>query len=153
GRHLRGWLIPARVRRKVVGWLIFMAHGDVKKLGIPPPKKRTHPTLSESLIMDIEYNRIQVRPAITAIEGRALTFADGTSEEFDVLVGATGYRVSLPFLSDEIVPVHGNHVDLYKRIFVPGWPGLCFIGMLNPLATLNRIFEQQSRLVASYLHG
>jgi dimethylaniline monooxygenase (N-oxide forming) len=148
----RRW-IPFRVRVKIMNWLIYMAHGDITKLGIARPKGRTHPTLSESLIMDIEYNRVIVKPDIESIDGQKITFVDGTSEEFDVLVGATGYKVHLPFLKDDILPVKGNHVDLYKRIFVPDWPGLCFVGMLNPLATLNRIFEEQSKLLVGYLNG
>lgn len=148
----RRW-IPFRVRSRILQWLIYMAHGDISKLGIPPPKARTHPTLSESIVMDIEYNRVAVRPGILKIEGKQITFADGSSEEFDVLVGATGYKVHLPFLAPEVLKVTGNHVDLYKRIFVPDWPGLCFVGMLNPLATLNRIFEEQGRLIARYIRG
>jgi cation diffusion facilitator CzcD-associated flavoprotein CzcO len=150
---LRKRWIPFKLRVKLMSWLIFIAHGDLTKLGIPRPARRTHPTLSESIVMDIEYNRVAVKPDITEIDGRTLTFADGTSEEFDVLIGATGYNVHLPFLSEEILPIKGNHVDLYKRIFVPKWPGLCFVGMLNPLATLNRIFEEQSRLIARYISG
>ena len=150
---LRKRWIPFKVRMKIVAMLIYMAHGDISKLGINPPARRTHPTLSENLVMNIEYNRITVKPAITNIDGKTLTFADDTQEDFDVLVGATGYKVHLPFVSPELVPVAGNHVDLYKRIFVPRWPGLCFVGMLNPLATLNRIFEEQSKLLVAYIRG
>jgi dimethylaniline monooxygenase (N-oxide forming) len=150
---LRKWWIPARLRARIMSWLVFTAHGDLRKIGIPTPSKRTHPTLSESIVMDIEYNRVTVKPDIKEIHGQKLTFEDGTTEEFDVLIGATGYKVDLPFLSPDVLPVTGNHVDLYKRIFVPGWPGLCFIGMLNPVGTLSRIFEEQSKVVASYIRG
>jgi cation diffusion facilitator CzcD-associated flavoprotein CzcO len=150
---LRKRWIPFKLRVKIISSLIFIAHGDLTKLGIQRPARRTHPTLSESLVMNIEYNRIAVKPDIAEIDGQKITFVDGTSEEFDVLVGATGYKVQLPFLDKNILPVNGNHVDLYKRIFVPQWPGLCFVGMLNPLATLNRIFEEQSRLIARYING
>jgi dimethylaniline monooxygenase (N-oxide forming) len=150
---LRKRWIPYKVRLKIMSWLIYMAHGDLTKLGIKRPARRTHPTLSESIIMDIEYNRVFVKPDIAEIDGRKIRFVDGSMEEFDVLIGATGYKVHLPFLSDDVLPVRGNHVDLYKRIFVPDWPGLCFVGMLNPLATLNRIFEEQSRLLVQYIAG
>jgi dimethylaniline monooxygenase (N-oxide forming) len=148
----RRW-IPARLRAKMVELLIYTAHGDTRKLGIQRPDRATHPTLSENLVMNIEYNRITVKPGITDIDGKTITFADGTKEEFDVLVGATGYKVHLPFIGPDVLPVKGNHVDLYKRIFAPTWPGLCFVGMLNPRGTLNRIFEEQSALLIRYLRG
>lgn len=150
---LRRWWIPARLRAKLVEWVIYTAHGDLRKLGIQRPNGLTHPTLSENLVMNIEYNRITVKPGITGISGKTITFADGTEEDFDVLVGATGYKVHLPFIGSDLVEVKGNHVDLYKRIFVPEWPGLCFVGMLNPRGTLNRIFEEQSALLVRYIRG
>jgi dimethylaniline monooxygenase (N-oxide forming) len=148
----RRW-IPAWLRNRLIKAVVYTAHGDLSRLGIRSPKGRTHPTLSESIVADIEYNRVAVKPGITGISGKTVTFADGSSEEFDVLFGATGYVVSLPFVPDDVVPVRGNHVDLYKRIFSPDWPGLAFVGMLNPLSTLNRIFEEQSRLIALHLAG
>ena len=153
GLALRKWWIPYRVRAKLLSWVVYTAHGDLTRLGIARPAAKTHPTLSESIVAHIEYNRITAKPGITAINGHRITFADGSAEDFDVLIGATGYNVHLPFLAPDLVPIYGNRVDLYKRIFVPDWPGLCFIGMLNPISTLNRIFEGQSKLVARYISG
>jgi dimethylaniline monooxygenase (N-oxide forming) len=150
---LRKWWIPDRARAAITKGLIYLAHGDITRLGFPAPARRTHPSMSESIVMDIEYNRVRVKPNIKSIEGQRVNFVDGSTEEFDAMIAATGYKVDLPFLSPDILPVKGNHVDLYKRVFVPGWPNLCFIGMLNPLATLNRIFEEQSALVVQYLNG
>lgn len=150
---LRKRWIPNAVRQRIMNALIYAVHGDLRRLGIQRPAGRTHPTLSESIIADIEYNRVQVKPGIRAIDGRTVTFEDGSSEAFDVLVGATGYRVHLPFLDESIVPVTGNHVDLFKRMFVPDWPGLAFVGMLNPLSTLNRIFEEQAELLVDVVAG
>jgi hypothetical protein len=150
---LRKRWIPSAIRGRIMNLLIYLVHGDLRRLGIERPKGRTHPTLSESIIADIEYNRVAVKPGIRSIEGSVITFEDGSSEEFDVLVGATGYRVYLPFVPEEVVPVHGNHVDLFKRMFVPGWPGLSFVGMLNPLSTLNRIFEEQAELLVDVIAG
>jgi len=150
---LRKRWIPNFVRTRIMDALIYAVHGDLRRLGIQRPAGRTHPTLSESIIADIEYNRVSMKPGIVAIDGKELTFEDGSREEFDVLVGATGYRVFLPFIDESIVPVKGNHVDLFKRMFVPDWPGLYFIGMLNPLSTLNRIFEEQAELLVDVVAG
>jgi dimethylaniline monooxygenase (N-oxide forming) len=148
----RRWL-PEPIRNRLYRFFVYAAHGDQRRLGIPRPTRSAHPTLSESLIMNIEYNRIAVKPDIESIDDRKITFVDGTSEEFDVVVGATGYRVSLPFLAPDIVPVDGNHVDLYQRMFVPDWPGLAFVGMIAPNGSLNQVIEPQSRLLVDYVAG
>jgi hypothetical protein len=38
-----------------------------------------------------------LKPTIERIEGRALHFSDGTSEEADTIVWATGYQLLFPF--------------------------------------------------------
>jgi putative flavoprotein involved in K+ transport len=48
---------------------------------------------------------IGLRGEVTAVEGRQARFADGTREEFDVLVAATGYRYA-----SELAAVPGVHV-------------------------------------------
>jgi hypothetical protein len=150
---LRKPWIPNWVRTKILSALVYLAHGDQTRLGFAKPTGRQHPTSSESIVSHIEFNRVKVKPDIVAIDGQIITFADGTSEEFDVLVAATGYRVSLPFIPESVAPVEGNHVDLFKRIYPVGWPGLYFLGMLNPLISYSRVFEQQSRLIALDIAG
>jgi dimethylaniline monooxygenase (N-oxide forming) len=145
--------IPAKVRNKILTGLMYLAHGNQDRLGFERPTARQHPTSSETIVAHIEFNRVAVKPDILAIDGTRLTFTDGTSEEFDVLFAATGYKVHLPFLAPEVAKVEGNHIDLYKRMFSVDWPGLCFIGMLNPLTAYSRIFEGQSRLLRDYVAG
>lgn len=150
---LRKPWIPSAISSRILSALVYLAHGDQTRLGFKKPTARQHPTSSESIISDIEFNRVLVRPGIKSIDGKVVIFEDGTSEEFDVIIGATGYKVHLPFISNDIVPVEGNKVDLYKRVFVPNWPGLLFLGMLNPLLAYAQVFEAQMKLITQYLGG
>lgn len=43
--------------------------------------------------------RIACRPWLARVGGRRVAFADGTEEDFDGIVLATGYRLHLPFLA------------------------------------------------------
>jgi thioredoxin reductase len=142
------WLLGRLLRA-----LMYLAHGDQSRLGLKPPAGRQHPTSSETVVAHIEFARIIVKPGIKAISGKTITFEDGTEEDFDILVAATGYRVHLPFLDPSVVPVHGNHVDLYMRIFPVDWPGLYFLGMMNPLLAYSQVFEAQSRTIVQAVNG
>lgn len=150
---LRKPWIPAWFRNRLLQSLVYLAHGDQSRLGFSAPTGRQHPTSSESIVSHIDFNRVTVKPGIKSVSGQTLTFEDGTEEEFDVLVAATGYRVYLPFLSPDVLPVKGNRVDLYKAIFPVDWPGLYFMGMLNPLNPYSEIFEAQSKVVVQHLAG
>ena len=142
----RRW-IPTWFRRKLTAWLTFLVHGSMTKLGFKPLDKRAHVTSNGTIVNDIAYNRVTVKQGIERINGRAIHFDDGTAENFDTLIAATGYLVDLPFLSPEIVPLKGNRLDLYKRMVQPGWPGLYLMGFFNTDTSLNMVYEYQARWI------
>lgn len=60
---------------------------------------------------------IEERPLIVKIEGNRFTFKDGSSGEYDVVIMATGYLYSYPFLADNLRLNSTNNVyppNLYK---------------------------------------
>ncbi len=145
----RSWL-PAWFRRRVTQTLAWIAHGDLTKLGFKPPShERLHVTSNGTIVNDIAYRRVHLKQDITSIEGKKITFSDGTSHEFDSLIAATGYKVHLPYLAEGLIngDPENNRLDLYKRIVPPGWPGLYMIGFFNTDTALNMIFEHQARWV------
>lgn len=152
-RLYKKW-IPDRLRRRIIASLINLVHGRMTDLGFKPLTQRAHPTTSAVLVQHIAYRRVIVKQGIERIEGRRIHFSDGTCDEFDVLIAATGYLIDLPFIPPEIVPVEDNSVDLYKRVCPPGWNGLYFVGLVNSSAhPLNWIFEHQARWVCAIEKG
>ena len=82
-----------------------------------------------------------------------MVFTDGTSVPCDLLIWATGYHVSFPFLDPDLVSAAGNDLPLWKRMVHPDLPGLFFIGLLQPLGAMMPLAEAQSVLVADLLTG
>jgi hypothetical protein len=103
------------------------------------------------VVADIAYRRIEVKQGIQSIEGKRIRFVDGTEEEFDVLIAATGYRIDLDFVPRQILQSDDNRLDLYMRIVPPAWPGLYFMGFFNTDTALNMVFEHQARWVRELL--
>ena len=81
--------------------------------------------------------------------------ADGTREQIDVIIWATGYDISFPFFKDPAFTADTDNrpPPLYKRIMKPGVPDLFYMGLAQPLPTLVNFAEQQSKLVGAYLAG
>jgi len=145
----RPW-IPAWARRRITGLLAWIAHGDLTKLGFRPrAKERLHVTSNGTIVNDIAYHRVDLKQDIERIEGKRIFFNDGSSDAFDALIAATGYKVSLPYLAEGLIDgdPENNRLDLYKRIAAPGWPGLYMIGFFNTDTALNMVFEHQARWV------
>lgn len=148
----RPW-IPDRLRRALIRWLVHVVHGPMTSLGFKALDRRAHPTTSAVVTSHIAYRRILVKLGIDRIEGQRIIFADGSSDEFDVLIAATGYLIDLPFLPQEVLAVNDNSVDLYRRIVPPGWAGLYFAGFFNTTTALNYVFEHQARWVCKIETG
>lgn len=148
----RPW-IPRRLRQRITRFLVWIAHGDMTRLGFRKPDTLTHVTSNGTIVTDIAYRRVTVKQGIAGIAGRTITFVDGSTGEFDALIAATGYRIDLDFVDPRVITVQDNRLDLYLRMAAPGWPGLFFMGFFNTDTALNMVFEHQARWIREILLG
>jgi dimethylaniline monooxygenase (N-oxide forming) len=141
---------PVKLQQLAVGALLRLSQGKVTDYGLPKPDHavlHAHPTVSQDLLNRLGHGDITVRPNIDRFEGSKVFFTDGSSGEYDVVVYCTGYKVSFPFFTDEVVRAEDNHVDLYRRVVHPDHPGLYFIGLIQPLGAIMPLAEVQSEWV------
>src|SRR5262249_19085219 len=69
-------------------------------------------------------------------------------EQVDRIVYATGYRISLPYLSPALVAAEGRNLPLYRRIVPPEHPGLYFAGFVDAPGGLLPVVENQGAWIA-----
>ncbi|MGI9155166.1 MAG: flavin-containing monooxygenase [Marmoricola sp.] len=147
---------PFRLQQLGMRALIRLSQGKVTDYGLPEPDHRVleaHPTVSQDLLNRLGHGDIVVRPNIERIDGSTVCFTDETSGDFDLVVYCTGYQVSFPFLDEQVVRAHDNHVDLYRRVVDPEHPGLYFLGLVQPLGAIMPLAEIQAEWVADLLEG
>jgi dimethylaniline monooxygenase (N-oxide forming) len=152
------WLshLPFQVTRWLFSQRLKQVQGKMESYGLPKPDHKlgeAHPTVSSDLLPCIGHGRIRVKPNIARIEGGTVHFVDGTSAEVDTIIWCTGYRITFPFLSSELMATEGNHVPLFRRVVHPEHPGLYFIGLVQPLGAIMPIAELQSEWIADVLQG
>ncbi|NWH79984.1 FMO5 monooxygenase, partial [Piaya cayana] len=121
------------------------------------PKHRVfdqHPTVNDDLPNRIISGRVLVKPNIQKFTETSAIFDDGTREDIDVVVFATGYSFSFPFL-EGYVKVVENQIPLYKFMFSPDMekPTLAFIGLIQPLGAIMPISELQCRWATRVFKG
>ena len=103
--------------------------GDLTKFGLRRPAHKpgqSHPVQSEKIREQLAAGAITARPAIERLDGDRVVFVDGTSAPADLIIWATGYKVSFPFLKPDLVSVEDNELPLWKRTVV--FAGLLAIG-------------------------
>jgi dimethylaniline monooxygenase (N-oxide forming) len=148
--------LPFWLTRRLFARALRQAQGRMEDYGLPTPDHKlgeAHPTISSDLLPRIGHGRVKVKPNIERIDGKSVHFVDGSSVEVDTIVWCTGYRITFPFLSPDIVDATDNRIALYRRVVHPDRPGLYFIGLVQPLGAIMPIAELQSEWIADVLEG
>jgi cation diffusion facilitator CzcD-associated flavoprotein CzcO len=149
-------LVPFPVRHAVFRAIYRVAVGRVEDYGLPKPDHRlleSHPTLSADFLGRVAQGEVTWKPAIASLDGSGVRFVDGSVETVDVIVWATGYKITFPFFDENFISAPDNELFLYRRVFKPGLDNLFFVALLQPLGPTMPIAEAQGRWIASYLRG
>jgi dimethylaniline monooxygenase (N-oxide forming) len=127
--------------------------------GLERPEDLGHSgfSLSADFVDQLEAGKIRIKPGLASAEGKKVTFQDGTSEEFDAVICATGYEMDLSFLPQEIQDQVGyinpntgaKIVKLYKHTLVPGMQSLAFAGYFHNAGGHFPMAEMQARYIAA----
>jgi cation diffusion facilitator CzcD-associated flavoprotein CzcO len=151
-----GHMRYSRVQRGIAELIMRLARGDVTKYGLPKPDHKigqAHPTISDDLLVRLGHGDITVKPNIERLAGDTVHFTDGTSEQIDIIVYCTGYKITFPFLDSSVLNPQDNEISLFHRVVDPKNPGLYFIGLVQPLGAIMPLAEAQSAWVADLLDG
>ena len=117
------WL-PTYFQQLFIRFGFFCKHGRLSDYGLPSPQYALfdHPlSICDQMFQDIRKGRrmfveivfllyililfvVDIYPDVKSIDGKIVTFVDGTSEEFDLVVFATGYKVTLTII-DHLIEV------------------------------------------------
>ncbi len=149
------WM-PPKLGRALARSKIKKSIGRMENYGLPKPDHEpldAHPSVSGEFLTRVGCGDITPKPGIDRLDGDGVVFTDGTREQIDAIIWATGYNVSFPFLRQNDLAPDDNKFPLYKRMVKPGRETLFFLGLAQPLPTLVNFAEQQSKLVAAAMTG
>ncbi|MEV0436194.1 NAD(P)-binding domain-containing protein [Nocardia sp. NPDC050413] len=155
-RSMPKWM-PPKVALKLKQRFVRKNRGLMQNYGLPAPDHEpfeAHPSASEEFLHRAGCGDVECKPAITRLDGDTVHFADGSSEQVDVVLCATGYHISFPFFTDPaLVPDSDNRFPLFQMMMRPSVDNLFYLGLAQPTPTLVNFAEQQTKLVAAYLTG
>ena len=148
GPQLPGW-----AEQRLFEPLLRLLVGDVTKLGLPRPDHRlfeTHPVLNSQILHSLSHGDVRVKPDVSGAEDKRILFADGSTEEIDLLIFATGYERKIPVLPRELL-AEGDTSPLFLNVFHKRHPGLMVVGFFETDAGCYPLIDLQSELVANVL--
>lgn len=150
--------LPLWLQRKLLSVTLWLARGRQEDYGVPTPKRpllSEHPTLSQDLLNVAGRGLISFKPNIKEFQGKTVIFEDGSQQDFDLIIYATGYKVSFPFLKhlSAFDVEESNHIELYRRVIHPDYKNLFFLALIQPLGAIMPLAEVQSKWVAKLING
>jgi hypothetical protein len=80
-------------------------------------------------------------------------FVDGSEERINRIVYATGYQISLPFLSSSVLDADGRELPLYRRIVATEVGGLYFAGFVGAPGGFSRSWRTSGNGLRPYSSG
>lgn len=148
--------IPKFLLNYALESLISFHHGDMERYNLKPKHRflESNPVIGTSILQHIDTGRVIVKNNVKRFSENAVEFEDGSMEEIDVVIQATGFVISNPFIDDEIMgKENSNRVRLYKHVFPTKHSNLAFIGLVKPNGSLLPVAELQARWASRVFSG
>nr|WP_255305789.1 NAD(P)-binding domain-containing protein [Streptomyces sp. Wb2n-11] len=148
--------LPLFVKRPVLNLALRLSRGRVTDYGLPEPDHRllsAHPTCSDELFVQLVRGAITAKPGVAKFSRDHAVFTDGSREQVDAVVYATGYKLSFPFLSPSVFSAEDGRTDLYLRTVPVDRAGLYFMGLAQPSGAAFPLLEEQAEWIADLIDG
>jgi len=148
---------PRFVFEAAVRAVVKLEVGPWKKYGLQTPEGKPtsmHPTLNTAILAALRDGAVRARSGIARFDGKTVHFSDGSSDIFDTIVWATGYRIGYPFLDAAVVPPDfARAPPFYLTMMHPEIANIFFIGLFQPIGCIWRLADHQARIAALQIKG
>ena len=146
--------IPQRIRLILQKLVLRFVQGKYEDYGLQKPDHdilQSHATVNSELLYFIKHGKISPKTNIKSFSGSSVLFDDESKNDYDIVLFATGYKISFPFFSDSHIDYEQKDIDLYNFCFHPKFKNLMFVGLLQPLGCIWPLSDLQSQQIVKYL--
>ncbi|NXJ95149.1 FMO4 monooxygenase, partial [Corythaixoides concolor] len=154
--HFLDWLLPSALM-KWIKFRKFNSWFNHANYGLASTKSSNFKVITnEELPFCLLSGTIVLKPNVKEFNESSALFEDGTTEEnIDVVLFATGYVFSFPFLEESVRSLFDDNRSLYKRVFPAQLekPTLAIIGLIQLTGSVMVGAEMQARWVTGIFAG
>ncbi|MFK0242113.1 flavin-containing monooxygenase [Microbacterium sp. NPDC090281] len=150
----QGRPLPARIKQAVDSRVLRAFTGDPVRFGFPKPDYRiyeSHPIVNTMILNHLGQGDLRIRPDIDRFDGATVRFRDGTSDDYDLVLLATGYTLDYPFVDRKHLHWRGASPRLFLNVFPASFNGLYVMGMIEASGIGWQGRYEQADLLAAYL--
>jgi len=147
--------VPLFVQRMLAGLAARVINGRPQDLGLPAPDHRifdANLTVNSFVPFHIRQGDITVKPNIASLAGDKVQFVDGSAEAIDMIVYATGFKVSFPFIDRQHLNWRNDAPDLFLHQFHPQRDDLAIVGLFQSATGGHwALMHYQAQLLSRFL--
>jgi hypothetical protein len=136
--------------------LLRLITGDVTKWGLQKPEEKvlsSHPIINSQLLHYLQHGDVIAKNDIDYLAEDKVYFKGGSSEEIDLIILATGYHFTIPYLDKSFFEWKNNRPQLYLKIFNPKFPTLFANGYLETNGGIYSMMDEMSYLIAKVIES
>lgn len=124
--------------------------------GLPPAPddplaKRV--TVVDGLLEALQSGRMVAHGGVARVDGETVTFEAGEAARVDVIVCATGYHLTYPYLDEEVLDTATDDVRLFHGLMHPTRHDLFIVGISRPMGGFWPVAEAQAQFIGELLAG
>ncbi len=144
--------------RRFFGKLILpmFTPGRPERYGLPKPDHKlfeVHYILNSTLLYHLDHGDLSPKPDVSELCGTRVRFRDGTEEQIDVIVYATGFNIVFPFIDKRHLNWKQGRPQFYLNVLHPHYDNLFLIGLFQTSTGFFPLMDYQSQLVARFLYA
>jgi len=149
------WL-PKFIRYPLMRLTLEWIQGKNEDIGLPKVENdvmATHPTVNSELYDAIRHGKVKPYSDIRNFDGKTVHFKNGLSQDFDVVIACTGFKIMHKFFDKALINFESGPVPLLHKMIPEKIKNLYFIGLFQPLGCIWPGAELQAKLAAKHLAG
>jgi cation diffusion facilitator CzcD-associated flavoprotein CzcO len=147
---------PLALRQAGFKLMLKATVGLPQDYGLPKPDHNileTHPIINSQMLYYVGHGEIAPKPDIAELLGPRVRFTDGSVEDIDIIVYATGFNITFPFIDNAHLAWQDGRPRLYLNVMHPRHDNLFVVGLIQPDSGQFGLVDYQAQLVAAYIAG
>lgn len=148
--------MPRWLKQKFDSTVLKWFTGDPVRFGFPKPDYKmyeSHPIVNSLILHHLGHGDVHVKADIARFDGHTVHFKDGSQQDYDLVLMATGYTLHYPFIDKEHLNWQGMAPQLYMNIFAPRYTHLAVLGMVEASGLGWQGRYEQAELVTRFFKG
>lgn len=152
----QGRPLPRPIKQFVDKRVLQAFTGDPVRFGFPKPHYKiyeSHPIVNTLILNHLGQGDLQIRADVARFDGQSVHFRDGGSDDYDLVLLATGYTLDYPFVERSHLHWRGASPHLFLNAFPPSFNGLYVVGMVEASGLGWQGRYEQAELIATYIEA